>query len=163
MGLAIIIILLMLGLVFIVKFTLLKPKASIQEDFASEQISQNFLNSLLITNVQECNDATVSQLISDCYEHSGSYGIISCELNSDSCAYLRDSLKSDFFENTLNKWNIPYRFSIDFPNNPLDINYNTKECIIRNVPDTYSKMENAQAKIGTLSGTTITVNLDLCS
>lgn len=164
MGLAIIIILLMLGMIFLVKFMVLDEKRSIKADFSRKQVAQNFLNAMLITNVDVCNDATVSQIITECYEGGSN---IQCGANGGACDYLRNSLKSDFFTETLDKWHLAYRFYIDLDKNPVDINFDgitqNNECKETTIGTTYDSLENAQAKIGTLSGATILVNLDLCS
>ena len=118
MGLAIIIILLMLGMIFLVKFMILDEKRSIKSDFSRKQVAQNFLNAMLITNVKSCNDATVSQIITECIEQGSN---IVCDTGG-SCEYLRSSLESDFFPNTLDKWNFAYRFHIDSLN-PIEINF----------------------------------------
>lgn len=163
MGLAIIIILLMLGMIFLVKFMVLDEKRSIKADFSRKQVAQNFLNAMLITNVNSCNDATVSQIITECVEQGSN---IRCD-NGGACDYLRNGFESDFFTKTLDAWHYSYRFYIDLSSNSIIINFvgsiPNKECKEGNIGKTYDSLENAQAKIGTLSGATILVNLDLCS
>lgn len=125
MGLAIIIILISLALLFVVRFVILREPSEQTKEYAQSELAANFLNAVLETNAPECNDIKFSTLFQDCANNyrDGSGGDIQCNLDFStvfSCEYLRAKL-GELFQQTFEIWNIPYYFIpyID-PDNPQD-------------------------------------------
>ncbi len=105
MGLAIIIILVSLGLLFAVRWMLKAPSAEPQR--AEESVlAANFLSTLLGTTT-ECNKRSVRDLLQDC---ALTQGATKCEGQS-SCDYARNIIKTLLSE-TFDKWKLDYYFSM---------------------------------------------------
>ena len=64
MGLAIVVILMVSGMLFAVKFVLFKPETTYRKDYTNTQLAANMLNTLLNTNTN-CNDVTIGELLQD--------------------------------------------------------------------------------------------------
>ena len=109
MGLAIIVILVSLGLLFAVRWMLKAPSAEPQR--AEESVlAANFLSTLLGTTT-ECNKRTVRDLLQDC---ALTQGATKCKTQSGeqySCDYARDIIQMLLSE-TFDKWKLDYYFSM---------------------------------------------------
>ncbi len=106
MGLAIIIILVMLGLLFAVQW-LLKSPATKQTQTAKEaEFIGNFLSALPGTTT-DCNKRNVGELLRDC---ALTQGATKCGAQT-SCEYAHDIIE-DIIKATLEKWNYKYYFQI---------------------------------------------------
>lgn len=110
MGLAIIVILLSLVLLFVVRFVIMKEPSSYKREYKESELAVNFLNALLESNAPECAYTKVSTLFQDCAANynGGSGGNIPCNFGR-SCDYVRVTLM-DLFDKTLGKWNINHTF-----------------------------------------------------
>jgi type II secretory pathway pseudopilin PulG len=64
MGISIVVVLLVLGLLFAVKFVLFKPQTSYRKDYTSTQLAANILNTMLKTNTY-CQGYSVTELLQD--------------------------------------------------------------------------------------------------
>ena len=64
MGLAIVVVLLVLGMLFMVKFVLFKPTESYRSEYTTTQLAANMINAILNTNTK-CNDISISELLQD--------------------------------------------------------------------------------------------------
>lgn len=82
MGLAVIIVLMIIGLFFIIKFNSPKQSDSIEEDYYYTQLGGTFISSLLKTDVENCG-LNVKDLISNCYNHVNVCGNSDCNLSRD--------------------------------------------------------------------------------
>jgi len=116
MGIVIIVILFSVGLLFAIRYVILKPEADVKKSFIQAEQSSNTLNSLLKTNIAECRNADMSDLFKDC---AGVTQEIDCEGDgtvytnaelADSCYYLNHTI-SIILSKTLNLWRVPYAFS----------------------------------------------------
>ena len=130
MGIAIVVILLSLVLLFVVRFVILSPSAEVQQEFTESETAANFLNTLLKTTSPECSGVKFSTLFQDCAQVYPD-GEILCNAQY-SCEYIRHTL-NDLFINTLEEWNIDYYFIVyndpDDPENTMleDLTFGT-EC-----------------------------------
>jgi hypothetical protein len=106
MGLAFVVILISLGLLFYVTFQTKKPQSEIKQTFTASQKGANFLNTLLRTNTQ-CAGATVTQLLQDCSEHQGTNAIFCSVTTQYSCDYVNDTI-AFLLTNTLESWQDDY-------------------------------------------------------
>ena len=106
MGLAIIIILVSLGMLFAVQWMLKKPGVTLAEAEKDATIATNFLNTVLSTTT-DCYDRSVRALLQDCALTGGRlncFGIGSCE-------YAKREITT-MFEGSLDKWQKKYYFTI---------------------------------------------------
>jgi hypothetical protein len=106
MGLAMIIILLALAMLFVVRFVVLRPPEDIKKTFTYETLAQNTLNTMLLTTT-ECGDRPVLRLLIDCAEG----GFIQCPQSTNSCTYSQDVIE-EIITHTLEEWNKDYYLTI---------------------------------------------------
>lgn len=106
MGLAIIIILVSLGFLFILKFNVSKKPAELHKEFTKIETASNFLNSLLRTTSIDCYDLSFTEIFQDC----GKGSLIICENGMDSCKYIENKTK-EILTKTLNVWNFHYELT----------------------------------------------------
>ncbi len=153
MGLAIIVILITLGLLFVVKFVVLKEPSEIKKTFTRSQMAANMLNSILKTNSKDCYGATISYLLRDCADYyQNPLGLTVCENNEDSCEYADSTIKY-IFKQTFEAWgNQSFYFSA-FVGSENPILEQGNYCV--------SERESKQAFIKTETGI-LTVRLDIC-
>ena len=107
MGLAIVVILITLIMLFVVRFVVLRQPAEYKKEFTQTELASNIINTLLKTNAPDCSDLTFTELFQDCAEGQS----VSC--NSDvpnSCSYI-EAKTNYILDNTLKKWNIGYEFN----------------------------------------------------
>ena len=64
MGLAIVVVLLVMGMLFMVKFVLFKPQETYRSEYTTTQLAANMINSILNTNTN-CSDISISELLQD--------------------------------------------------------------------------------------------------
>ena len=107
MGLAIVVILLSLSMIFVVKFVVLKKPAEFKKAFTQTELASNMLNTFLKTTSENCYGLSMTELLQDC---AGSR-TITCGTGDFSCKYVNDTA-SDIFDDTLVLWNIDYYFTI---------------------------------------------------
>lgn len=132
MGLAIIVILISLAMLFVVRFIILRPESTFTKTYMHEQLAANTLNSLLITTT-DCYGKDIAYLLSDCANYNG-IGNFMCPENQLSCDYAKEKIKF-IFENTLDKWNKAYEFYVSL----AKINITSGDCIGEKQSETYIK------------------------
>jgi hypothetical protein len=121
MGLAIIIILVALGLLFAVLWMGKEPAQQVQR--AKESVlAANFLNTMLGTTT-ECNQRTVRELLSDC---ALTGGITKCG-DQTSCEYARDIINI-LFDKTLREWKLPFHFAMTGATPVERMEFGTEAC-----------------------------------
>jgi len=153
MGLAIIVVLLTLGVLFVVQFVVLKEPSDVKKTFTKTQMAANMLNSILKTNSKDCYDNTMTQLLQDCADNNENpAGLIICENVIDSCEYANSTIEY-IFNNTLVGWgNQSFYFSAFIgPNN----------IILEQGSECTGERESKQSFIKTASEI-LTIRLDLC-
>jgi len=106
MGLAIIVILIIIGLTVVIKFITSKEPAEFKKEFTRSELASNMLNTFLGTSIKDCDGLTVTEFLQDC----GQSNSIICGTQK-SCKYVEDTAK-DIFEKTLEKWGIDYEFKV---------------------------------------------------
>ncbi len=112
MGLAIIVLLISVGFIFYVAFTVTKTPSRVAEVYKYDQMGENMVNALLEITVPDCEDYSIEQLISDCAMQER----IRCPASS--CDELRDVIET-IFEGTLNHWYVSYYFTIKKDDNDI--------------------------------------------
>lgn len=108
MGLAVIMVLISLGVLFAVKYVFLAPKSDIKEEYSQKNIAQNILYVLLDSDVK-CNDNYISiqDLLVDC----NGFKSMHCD-NEDSCAFAEEEI-NNIFDKTLRNWNNKFYFNAE--------------------------------------------------
>ena len=112
MGLAIIIILIALAMLFIVS-VVSKPSEDIKKTFTNKQLASNTVNTLLSTTTGCRDGLSVSQLLQDCAEG----GIICCLYSNNnqcienSCVHA-EKVIDEILTNTLNVWNKQFELKL---------------------------------------------------
>jgi len=107
LGLAIIIILVSIGFLFVVRFVLLKPADDVKKEYSFNQMASNELNAILKTTTADCKGTDMTELLQDC----SSFEKIVCEDGRGSCQYAAETI--DFILNqTLSSWQKTYVFNV---------------------------------------------------
>ena len=146
MGLAIVVILLLVGLVFAIRFIVLKNPANFRKSFTSSEMASNMLNTFLKTHSEDCRKLKMSELMQDCAKGS----TITCDDGKDSCSYAEDAAMS-IFSNTFDKWDVNYHFTAFTEDGPRIIDIGD------------SCAGEKKSKTFFVPGTvTISVKLDIC-
>ena len=112
MGLAIIIILVSLAMLFIVQFVILRQPTDIKEKFTHKQLAKNTINTMLSTT-SNCKFISIEDLLIDCAEG----GFIQCP-GGNSCTH-SSSIIQEVLDNTLDKWNKKYYLTIKADNEDI--------------------------------------------
>lgn len=109
MGLAIIVILISLSMIFVVRFVVLKKPTDFKKAFTQTELASNMLNTFLKTTSEDCTGLSMTELLQDCAQGPS----IFCEdaAVSSSCEYVENTA-TEIFGNTLGLWNIDYYFSV---------------------------------------------------
>ncbi|HLD88711.1 MAG TPA: hypothetical protein VI894_00745 [Candidatus Nanoarchaeia archaeon] len=105
MGLAMIVILLSVGLLFYLRFSISKPEQQAKEEFTKSERASNMLSSLLSTTT-DCRDASIKSLLVDCAGNP----TIFCSGKS-SCEYSY-GLIDKLFNKTIKSWKAKYDFTV---------------------------------------------------
>ncbi|MBW3014928.1 hypothetical protein KY330_00740 [Candidatus Woesearchaeota archaeon] len=106
-GLALIVILLVIGMIFVVSFMLLRPSREIPAIFVSEQLTKNLVNEIPKVTT-DCNKYNLGALLMDCATY-GQPGTIACGGETYSCEKAHDVVE-EIFKNTLEKEKVKYFF-----------------------------------------------------
>jgi len=105
MGLAIIVVLLVVGMLFAVKYVLFKPQTDYRGEYTKTQLAANLLNSIINTNT-ECNQITISGLLQDAARNQP---LINCGDIGLSDIYVAIVI-NDILNQTLNNSKMDYYF-----------------------------------------------------
>ncbi len=116
MGLAIVVILISLIMLFVVRFVVLKEPKEYRKDYAEFDVSYSFVNTIINTNAPDCFDLSFTELFKDCE----SSHIVNCGFSyPDSCDYIEDKV-GDILSQTLGMQSLNYEFIAYRNNNESD-------------------------------------------
>jgi len=171
MGLAVIVILVSLGILFAVQYVIFKKPTQTVKTYSTLQIASNTLNSLLTTTTdcRAAGNVDMTQLLQDC----AAFPAITCDNGMNSCEFSDTSINY-ILNNTLKKWRYPFRlyvFTLSGSGNSavknqvfLRNNGDFPECISSNIGrsgSAYGSKDSKQFFIPTDVGT-MYVQLDIC-
>lgn len=131
MGLAIVIILVIVGMLFAIRFVVLKAPTEIKEDYTRAQLVSNFGIALLQASTENCKDTDITELITDCAE----FQYIVCGDGRGSCEYVNATIDS-ILQQTMVEWRIPYHITAFTGRESaasLLLNYSNRGCV-NNMP-----------------------------
>ena len=169
MGLALVVILISLGILFAVKFSAMKPATSgARGAYIKTVKASNMLNTLLKVNTECAAGATVTQLIQDCA--SGNPQLTSCPnplaplTLLDSCGYIKSIIgdgiigegipQEGIFDKTFGEWGQDFYFVIKKGGTIItDIGQVGTEC---------QGIKESKNQPIPVTGGLVTVTLDLC-
>ncbi len=147
MGLAIIIILVSLGLLFAVQWMLKAPQQQVQR--AKESVlAANFMNTMLGTTTY-CNERSVRDLLQDC---ALTGGITKCG-DQTSCEYVQGIIQQ-MFDATFKQWNTKYHFAMTGATHVEQLNFGTQPCP--------GEREQKKHPLPVHPGFEITLTLEIC-
>lgn len=148
MGLAIIMILIGLGLLFAVQFVL-KPSADVAGHVKESTLAANFLNSLLGTSTP-CHQRNIKELLQDC---ALTGGLIECP-DGSSCEYAGRQIRQ-ILDDTLVIWRKDYKFNISGSPEVKAISFSRGKCS--------GDKEAKEHPVPVKAGFNIVLKLEICS
>jgi hypothetical protein len=123
MGLAIVVILVSIAMLFVIRFVVLQKPADFKKDFGQSQLASNMLNTMLKTTNPDCHDLTFTEIFQDCARGCSSSTDcnpnVQCNSTHDSCEYLNETART-VFGKTLEERYIQYEF-FSIKNNDFQI------------------------------------------
>lgn len=147
MGLAIIFVLVILGVLFAIRFVLTKPESDLRGSYIESRLAYNMVNSIRGVST-DCHSATIERLLQDC----AATMLIKCPEGKNSCDYASAEIKK-ILDSTLDAWGRNYEFSVSGHPRVAGITSNNTRC--------KGELEAETQPIATKSGT-IMVRLALC-
>ena len=121
MGLAVIVILVSVGILFALRFVILKEPTDYKKGFTQSELASNMLSSMLRITVGNCSGMSFTELFQHCARNpSTTDGLCSNfpNLPKTSCKFLNHTVQR-LFNQTLGAWNIAYEFSAKASSNIL--------------------------------------------
>lgn len=113
MGLAVIVILVTLGVLFALS-TLTGPETSLQQTFEQKRLVVDFIKASLDTQAPQCAKASLRELFQDCAQAQSiacNVGTPSAPVSKSSCQFLKETYKT-LFAQTFEKYRQKYLFDV---------------------------------------------------
>ncbi len=110
MGLAIIVILVSVGILFAIRFVILKEPTDYKKGFTQSELASNMLSAMLRTNAGQCSQMSFTELFQHCARNPFSVDEICSNPPRTSCKFLNHTVRR-LFNQTLGAWNIPFEFT----------------------------------------------------
>lgn len=105
LGLAIVVLLVTLAMVFVIRFLALSEPEDIRSGVVESQVASNYITTYLKTSVEGCNGLSITDLLQDC-----AIGGNICN-GQDSCQKAEEVAETIFLS-TFDAWNTQYGFEV---------------------------------------------------
>lgn len=123
LGLVIVIILIVLGILFAIRFVITKPVSETKQEYTRSQLTSNFGIALLQSSTANCRGIDITELLTDCAE----FQAITCDDGRRSCEYANETIIY-ILNQSLDTWNVKYHLKIfTEPRFPM-INLSSRGC-----------------------------------
>lgn len=146
LGLAVIVVLILMGVLFAIQFVLKAPGTQIAQQYKESQLAAGLLTTMLGTT-SECRGASVTELLQDCSVFTS----LNCPRGT-SCQEAQYAIDT-MLSGTLQQWKRAYRFKIKGAYNAEQIAASWGDCS--------GEIESNTNPVPTTVGT-LQVTLDLC-
>jgi len=152
MGLAIVVILVSLSMLFVVKWVALRKPKDYAYEYSSTELSSNVISTLLRTNSRECSKLSFSELFQDCADQK----LVECNGGTmSSCDYLQSKV-AGILDQMLKDYGYDYNFIVY-----LDTEGNDVITPITGT-DGCPGERRSRRFIIPLSGRSLNIRLDIC-
>ncbi len=133
-GLMIIVILLIIGVLFALKFVVLKKPPETRNTYQRSQLSSNLGLALMDSTSANCRGTALKDLMIDCAEWPEMGGTITCDDGTLSCEYLQNAVQT-ILNDTVNVWRVKYEIKAGTSKKKEDqiFYFNNRDCT-DNVP-----------------------------
>lgn len=145
MGIAIVVIIISIVIVFVIRFAILQEPADYKKGFAQSEIATNLVNTMLSTTT-DCRGMTFNELFQDCFEEFGDGGKTDCGLSIKSCSFAKEGVELIFLR-TLDEWKYEYEFTVTREDTEYEIAPDSTCVSIERRAKTYPLPGNLEAKL----------------
>ena len=156
-GLMIVVILLIIGVLFAVKFVVLKKPPEVRQSFSRTQLTSNLGIALMDATTEACRGTALKDLMTDCAEWPEIGGTITCEGGTLSCSYMREAIQQ-ILNSTVNVWQVKYEIKAGTSKKAEDqiFYFSNRECT-SNMPG------NSESFFLPTNRGLLTMNIFICS
>ena len=109
MGLAIIVILVSVGILFAIRFVVLREPASYKQGYTQSELASNLLSSMLRITAKDCRSMSFTEVFQHCTRNPSTVDLMCKHPDRTTCQFIEHEVK-DLFNQTLNAWSIRYEF-----------------------------------------------------
>ena len=149
MGLAIVVIIVLIGMAIAVRFIVFKKPDSARAGFVSAELASKTINTFLETSAADCSKAKMRELIQDCAQ--GTERI--CGNGKGSCEFVREAA-DEIFTKTFKEWKTKYKFLVYIDANSPFVDLES-EC-------TYQQEKVSETFFVPVTAAIVSVKLDIC-
>jgi hypothetical protein len=107
MGLMIVVLLLIVGVLFAIKFVVLKKPTEVRQTFSRTQLASNMGLAIMASTTYDCRGTAIKDLLIDCAEWPEEGGTITCDDGRKACNYVNETING-IINKTFNAWKTKY-------------------------------------------------------